>query len=120
MTTDPPSGERIPRRYLQTFLLLSLERDGTSYGYELCETVRAQGLTVDLAGVYRCLRAMDQHDLVTATWAASESGPDRRLYSLTDAGHDAAREAAGELLALRDALDDAINGFEVLTPGTSS
>lgn len=116
MTTDEAANERIPRRYLQEFLLLSLECGGTSYGYELCETLRAQGLSVDLAGVYRGLRAMDQRDLVTATWAPSESGPDRRVYALTDAGHQAARDAALELVGLRDALTDAIAGFGVLLP----
>ncbi len=121
MSTDRATGgERIPRRYLQAFLLLSLERDGTSYGYELCETVRAHGLAVDLAGVYRGLRAMDQHNLVTATWAPSESGPDRRIYSLTEAGHLAARDAAAELVALRDALTDAVESFQMLTPGSAT
>lgn len=103
MTTAAPT-EGIPRRFLQAFLLLSLERHGTSYGYELCETVRHQGVAVDLAGVYRGLRTMERHDLVTSDWVRSENGPDRRVYSLTDAGQEAATAAATELQELRDAL----------------
>lgn len=108
-----PAGE-IPRRFLQPLLLLVLERVGTSHGYELCESVRALGLSVDLAGVYRGLRSMEQRDLVTSQWAASESGPDRRLYSLTAAGQVAASSAFRELTTLRDALTAALAGFAVV------
>ena len=83
MTAERTNAERIPRRYLQAFLLLSLHRDGPSYGYELCETVRSHGLSVDLAGVYRGLRAMNTHDLVDASWIPSESGHGWRVYSDT-------------------------------------
>jgi PadR family transcriptional regulator PadR len=117
MTTEQGAAtEHIPRRYLREFLLLGLQQHGTSYGYELCETARSQGLFVDLAGVYRGLRTMDQRGLVTATWAPSENGPDRRVYSLTAEGYAAADAAAAELRALRDALTDAIDGFEAFMP----
>lgn len=111
MSTEPHDG--LPRRFLPAFLLLTLDRFGTSYGYELCENVKEQGLAVDLAAVYRAMRTMQQHDLVTSTWAPSESGPDRRLYSLTHAGHDAAVEAAAELEAIRDGLTVALDRFAV-------
>jgi PadR family transcriptional regulator PadR len=106
------TAEVIPRRYLPAFLLLSLERAGRSYGYELSEMVGDQGLTVDLAGVYRALRTMDRRGLVTASWEPSESGPDRRVYTLTDQGRRAAGDAAAELAALRDALTAALERFD--------
>ena len=107
-------GEGLPRRFLPGFLLLSLERDGTSYGYELYETVRTLGLAVDLAAVYRALRTMQQHELVTSQWVPSLSGPERRLYSLTDAGRASAATAAGELATVRDGLISALEHFEAL------
>lgn len=107
-------AEGLPRRFLTAFLLLSLERDGTSYGYELFETVRSLGLSVDLAAVYRGLRTMQQRDLVTSVWVASDSGPDRRLYSLTEAGQAAASAAADELAMVRDGLIAALESFEAL------
>ena len=106
------SSEGLPRRFLPPFLLLSLERDGTSYGYELYETVRSLGLSVDLAAVYRALRTMQQRELVTSEWVASLAGPDRRLYSLTDAGRRAARAAATELATVRDGLVAALEYFK--------
>lgn len=102
------SSEGLPRRFLPGFLLLSLERDGTSYGYELYETVRSLGLSVDLAAVYRALRTMQQRELVTSEWVASLSGPDRRLYSLTNSGRASAAAAAGELATVRDGLISAL------------
>ena len=103
--------EGLPRRFLPAFLLLSLDRAGTSYGYELYETVRTLGLSVDLAAVYRALRTMQQHDLVTSAWIPSSSGPDRRLYSLTDSGRSAAMAAAKELATVRDGLIAALEDF---------
>ena len=103
--------EGLPRRFLPAFLLLSLDRAGTSYGYELYETVRSLGLSVDLAAVYRALRTMQQRDLVTSMWIPSSSGPDRRLYSLTDSGRSAAAAAAKELAVVRDGLIAALEDF---------
>ena len=106
--------EGLPRRFLSGFLLLSLNRDGTSYGYGLYETVRSLGLSVDLAAVYRALRTMQQHGLVTSQWVPSVSGPDRRLYSLTDSGQQAAAAAADELATVRDGLIAALEHFGAL------
>jgi len=107
------STSGLPRRFLRALLLLALERDGNSYGYELFECVSARGLVVDMAGVYRDLRVMERHDLVTSGWEPSELGPDRRIYDLTDEGRLAAVEAADELATIRDRLAAALQHFGV-------
>ena len=111
------AGEGLPRRFLPAFLLLSLEREGTSYGYELFETVKSLGLSVDLAAVYRGLRTMQQRGLVSSQWVSSLSGPDRRLYALTDSGRHGARAAATELATVSDGLIAALDYFD--TPDRS-
>lgn len=113
VTTDVAdrSTVNLPRRFLRPFLLLALANDGTAHGYELCEAVRARGLTVDLAGVYRDLRSMEQHDLVTSSWEASGVGPDRRVYELTSNGYQAAEDAARHLQDIRDGLSSALHSF---------
>lgn len=120
MDTDAISDEiesavALPRRFLRSFLLLALDSDGTSHGYELYESVRANGLSVDMAGVYRDLRAMEHHELVMSTWESSGSGPDRRVYELSREGHLAARRALLELAAIRDGLTAALDDFGVTT-----
>lgn len=111
--TAPPAGTAaeplLPRSFLRSFLLLALDRVGRSYGYELFETVQAQGLITDLAGVYRALRSMQRHGLVTSVWEPSASGPDRRVYALSGEGRQAAAGAARELQGVRDALSAALS-----------
>lgn len=116
MTTEPP----LPRSFLRSFLLLALDRGGRSYGYELFETVQAQGLATDLAGVYRALRAMQRHNLVTSVWEPSASGPDRRVYALSDEGRRATDEAARELLGIRDALSAALSRLGAAPAGRTA
>lgn len=102
---------RLPRRFLRPFLLLALDEGETTHGYELCEAVRARGVAVDLASVYRDLRNMEQHDLVTSSWEPSDVGPDRRVYTLTPIGRSAAADAVSELHAVRDGLSAALASF---------
>lgn len=111
------AGGPLPRSFLRSFLLLALDRGGRSYGYELFETVQAQGLATDMAGVYRALRAMQRHNLVTSVWEPSASGPDRRVYALSGLGLQAAAEAAQELLGIRDALSAALNRLDAAPAG---
>lgn len=99
-------GSGLPRRFLRPFLLITLRQVGRSYGYELCQAVRELGVVVvDLAGVYRELRSLEQRGAVCSVWEPSDAGPDRRVYELTAAGQTAARAAMDELVAVRDGLD---------------
>lgn len=102
---------RLPRKFLRPFLLLALDEGETTHGYELCEAVRERGVAVDLASVYRDLRSMEQHDLVTSSWETSDVGPDRRVYALTPTGRAAATDAVRELRDVRDGLSAALASF---------
>jgi PadR family transcriptional regulator PadR len=83
-----PTPLSLPRNYLRPCLLLLLA-EGTGHGYELLDQVHALGLAkADAAGVYRCLRAMDEEGLVRSHWQPSVSGPARRTYAITAEGAD--------------------------------
>lgn len=114
MAADTPT--ELPRRFLPDFLLLSLKSRDRSYGYELCQAVQAMGLSADLAAVYRSLRTLQRRGLVDSSWQPSDSGPDRRVYVLTDAGRRAAAESARELARIRDGLTAALVEFDVTSP----
>ena len=60
--------------------------------------------TADLAGVYRTLRALEQERLVESWWEPSESGPQRRVYRLNDAGLTEAEYQIEWLGAVREML----------------
>ncbi|MDW3178292.1 MAG: PadR family transcriptional regulator [Acidimicrobiia bacterium] len=98
----------LPRRFLRQLLFLGLSRSDRSYGYELAEAVRSYGLNIDMAGVYRELRSMEQKDLLTSSWESSDNGPDRRVYMVTPLGSDALATAVAELRLARDQLSAAL------------
>lgn len=111
MTTTNAStsvGVGLPRKFLRPLLFLGLSRAERSYGYELAEAVRGYGLSIDMAGIYRELRSMEQHDLLGSSWEPSESGPDRRVYELTDVGRAEMAVAVDELRQARDLLSAAL------------
>jgi poly-beta-hydroxybutyrate-responsive repressor len=87
MTPPPPEADlSLPRNFLRPCLLLLIV-EGATHGYELLEKVRALGMaSADAAGVYRCLRAMDEEGLLASQWEPSSTGPARRIYTLTPEG----------------------------------
>jgi PadR family transcriptional regulator, regulatory protein PadR len=80
----PPSVR--PNNLLMPLLLMSL-RQWNSYGYELMEKTAAfwEG-AINAGTLYRTLRQMEKNGDIESTWETSESGPARRMYSITDAG----------------------------------
>ena len=72
---------------LLTSTLLAFLKASNAYGYELTQRLTEAGLPpFDSGAVYRTLRQMEATGLVSSFWDTSESGPARRMYSLTQAG----------------------------------
>ncbi len=72
---------------LLTTSLLAFLRNWNAYGYQLAQQLNAAGLPAfDSGSVYRTLRQLEKSGLVSSFWDTSESGPARRMYSLTKAG----------------------------------
>ncbi len=77
---------RLHGEMLSTTLLAFL-RGWNAYGYELTQRLAQAGLPQSDSGtVYRTLRQLERAGLVSSFWDTSESGPARRMYSLTAAG----------------------------------
>lgn len=88
---DRPSGPAFtPFRMhgdLLTTTLLAFLRNWNAYGYQLAQQLAQAGLPAfDSGTVYRTLRQLEKTGLVSSFWDTSESGPARRMYSLTKAG----------------------------------
>lgn len=105
----------LPRRFLRPLLFLALSQADRSYGYELAEAVRGFGLNIDMAGVYRELRSMEQKDLLSSEWEPSDNGPDRRVYMVTKSGREALAQAVADLQLARDQLTAALDAVAVKT-----
>lgn len=78
---------RASRNWLVPYLLLIL-RNYTMHGYDLMARLTEFGITtIDQGTIYRTLRMLEKEGHVESTWEHSESGPSRRVYSITDAGN---------------------------------
>ncbi|HXK33430.1 MAG TPA: helix-turn-helix transcriptional regulator [Dehalococcoidia bacterium] len=72
---------------LLTTTLLAFLRNWNAYGYQLAQKLAEAGLPAfDSGTVYRTLRQLERAGFVSSFWDTSESGPARRMYSLTRAG----------------------------------
>jgi poly-beta-hydroxybutyrate-responsive repressor len=72
---------------LLTTTLLAFLKNWNAYGYQLTQRLAEAGLPAfDSGTVYRTLRQLEKTGLVSSFWDTSESGPARRMYSLTKAG----------------------------------
>ena len=59
------------------------------HGYELKQAVQEMTggfLSLDPPGIYRMLRHLEGTGMVQSSWTPGDSGPQRRQYTLTDAG----------------------------------
>jgi len=80
-------GRRITK-FLEPCLLLLLH-GGESHGYELLENLVRFGFgenPPDSSTVYRILRSLENRNFVTSRWAEGDSGPARRMYTLSSEG----------------------------------
>lgn len=75
------------RGFLRAALLLLL-RSGKSYGYTLQQELVDRGLQdkVDIGSLYRNLRSLENAGYVISEWQESSSGPEKRVYMITEAG----------------------------------
>lgn len=91
VTKDKPGpGSGKAERYVQPSLLLALT-GGKSYGYELIQRITEYGFLPEdppPGMIYRHLRQMEKDSLVVSEWETSGAGPAKRIYSITDDGHE--------------------------------
>jgi PadR family transcriptional regulator, regulatory protein PadR len=115
-TSTPTSAALRPERELLIAWLLLLLGNGPSYGYQLRRALRARGLTIDAATMYRVLRKLDEDGLVASRWTESIAGPRRRLYRVTGEGRRALDALAGKMTAIRDTHDAFAHAYSVAHP----
>ena len=120
--TEAPSGSeagagpqaRLHGELLMTSLLAFL-KSTNAYGYELAQRMTEAGLPpFDAAAMYRTLRQLEASGFVASVWDTSESGPARRVYSLTAAGELFLASWAGMMKSYQAVLDSAFTPF--MTP----
>jgi poly-beta-hydroxybutyrate-responsive repressor len=101
---EPMSGWP-PRDFLAPFVLLAVSMQ-RAHGYVIEDYLRALGLFgITMSTLYRTLRQMEKDGYLESTWEPGPTGPARRVYSITDAGHDWLDSSAALLDAYRQTID---------------
>lgn len=91
--------------FLDLCLLAMLDRR-PDYGYGLSQRLAAAGVAEVPGGtLYPALMRLEQQALVAPSWAASDAGPRRKYYELTDAGRASLAEQAAGWRRFRDGVD---------------
>jgi PadR family transcriptional regulator, regulatory protein PadR len=99
------------RRGTVEYCVLALLRDGERYGFELVrELADVDGLVTSEGTIYPLLTRLRKDELVTTFWQESESGPPRRYYRLTAAGHAALADFTNDWTRFRDSVDAILEG----------
>ena len=83
---NAPGGARLPKNFMTPWVLLVLKQ-WNLHGYLLLQQLNRMGFTdVDHATLYRELRRLEKEGYVASQWETGNSGPARRVYSITEAG----------------------------------
>ena len=84
----PCTGKNLSR-LLQPVVMALLVR-GPLHGYRILELLREEAMfkaqPPDQTGVYKTLKNMEREGHVTCSWETQDSGPARKLYTLTEKG----------------------------------
>lgn len=81
-------------RFFEPCILLMLTKN-SSYGYELMKNLKDQcGEIIDVGNLYRTLRRMEEDGWVRSAWKKGDSGPKKRIYTITSDGEDFLHSAA--------------------------
>lgn len=104
------------RRGLLELCVLAVLRRGESYAFDIVRVLSEAGELLTSEGtIYPLLARLREQRLASTTWRESASGPPRRYYRLTDAGHRALVDLSGDWMRFRDAVDALIAGSEEAT-----
>ena len=105
MATSEGRRSQLLRGVLDLCLLAVVE-DEPAYGYEMTKRLRVRGLSIVGEGsIYPLLGRLERDGLVDTYRAASNGGPPRKYYRLTDDGRRVLAAGVSEWQAARDAVD---------------
>ncbi len=111
------SGKNLPK-LVSPMILAILSRE-SAHGYRIAQRIEQQfeGMFVpNHSSIYRILNTMELGGFVCCHLEEPTSGPVRKVYEITEKGHDCLKEWARSLSEFRDAVDDFL---EMVGEGTS-
>jgi len=116
MANDEGRRSQLLRGVLDLCLLAVVEEE-PAYGYEMTKRLRARGLSmVGEGSIYPLLGRLERGGLVDTYRAASNGGPPRKYYRLTDGGRRVLAAGVSEWREARDAVDAVLALVEAEVP----
>lgn len=103
-------------RGLVQLLIMRILHEKPSHGYQIMEDLgrmTSKNYVPEPGAIYTMLRRMEERGLLASRWESKESGADRRVYTLTEAGVRALREGLEIVKRRRDLMDDLIRFYDI-------
>ncbi len=100
-------------RFVEPAVLLLL-REGPRHGYELLDRLPelVGGERLDVGNLYRIMRSLEEHGVVSSEWNAELPGPAKRTYALTEDGRALLERWIGALRTTVADLSSFIERYE--------
>lgn len=103
-----------PERGWIQFLMLRILYEKPMHGYQLLEEIEERSCgrhKLEPGSIYTLLRRMEEKGLLESKWEKVESGPERRIYTLTDRGVEALRTGLKSIVKRKRLFDDLVNFY---------
>lgn len=104
-----------PERTWIQFLALRILYETPTYGYQLFDEIekRTCGFhRLELGSIYSVLRRMEERGLLASTWQRGDSGPDRRVYTVTSDGAEVLKTGLNTIVRRNQLFDDLIKFYQ--------
>lgn len=87
--------------------VLAVLSHGQNHGYAIAESLRAYGFTRIQGGtLYPLLKRLEEQHLLQHVWKHDQTGPARKLFTLTDQGEQELMQAEAAWSRMSQALSD--------------
>jgi DNA-binding PadR family transcriptional regulator len=104
-----------PGRGLIQLLILRILHEKPSHGYQIMEElerITSEKYIPEPGAVYTMLRRMEKRGLLASEWEKKESGADRRVYTLTEAGMKVLKEGLEMVKKRRQLIDSLVQFYD--------
>lgn len=88
--------------------------EGPNYGYELMSKLGSYGIEedVNISTLYRCLNKLEDSKFIKSNWEESESGPNKKVYNITQDGIDELKNIISFIEDRKKILENVIKRYE--------
>jgi DNA-binding PadR family transcriptional regulator len=91
--------------------MLRILYETPTYGYQLLNEIEERSCgchKLEPGSIYTVLRRMEEKGLLVSTWERADSGPDRRVYTVTGQGADVLKRGLSTIVRRKQLFDDLI------------